>query len=1030
MEEGVADGETVGEGMPWIRRKIKQRSRERAMGFEYSEQKKTEKQNNTGIPDNMKKRFEEFSAVSFDDVRVHYNSEKPARLNALAYTKGTQVYIAPGQDKHLPHELGHVVQQKQGRVKPTGKINGMSVNEDAALEREADNFLSAGYSHNNINNITGKGIGAMEAPVQMVRGEADSVFDFEKLKEFIKELMDRNILGRKAWVGEELDEEGLDSYTERVQTILEDIRQVDLQFLAITKASFEEEGLLEDEASFKDKLTKGEKTNFGDRAALQNKYKNIIIQKCDYLKSIKEKLEAQCNEAHRKYLIAVANHGRARKPKTVRRLKKVMDRLKHEDEQLYAHRKYLADVKKQIKILETILENGAKKGYVFNLNALLMETDDKIRFYMAIVAPSKTREHKDISKDEEGRLTGYSDQLQFGIGTPIRSFSWYLKYLIDTAAAVNNTPLIRAVDMPSFYLQEWHRNAVSEAFKGDDNDNPMNEDHKVPNQFGTPVLSRALEHLLMKNLGLTTIGEREAIPEKLISGGGDFEEFSSFKMDIGFERVRDGVRTPTDVHFFDSKHTAFFSIDNKNDKVTALLYSPKEANAALDEYSKLMYSLLAITGSAEYMKTKAGRQALTAGTLSKNEIMEKITEMLEANHCLPQNRKYDLHGNIQEALDAEKGFASDYIAMSDFNKNGRVLVNLTKGRYELWHGSIKKEFDDKIRGIKEKIREINDKINGIKGKTSKKERMLTYKDSLQNNIALVKEEARKKIYLLTLNSGILYELQEIEKINGKGIFTRLPSLNIEAFFDEMEVVFKTGQEGKLHVIALCFKILRIIKDNQVERGDYQEMAGQYDDLEQELFETRTVEASFAGLNRHGGKEIMIGGENVFIPYDKMTSTGRFKPQSGKPKYESIPFTGGVSGTTRDISKDLLSKEMLKDEDEYWKFQMLNASFMILYSYHSFIEVIYRAATTRMEYCGEEKISRYILKYLKDLNDMGCMPDSESILADINEIIRKKRKKNISNYKRNKPLDMRRGRKQSRQNKRNRLLREAADSDLY
>ena len=67
-----------------------------------------------------------------------------------------------------------------------------------------------------------------------------------------------------------------------------------------------------------------------------------------YKISIKTKLEAQCNEAHRKYLIAVANHGRARKPKTVRRLKKVMDRLKHEDEQLYAHRKYLADVKKAL----------------------------------------------------------------------------------------------------------------------------------------------------------------------------------------------------------------------------------------------------------------------------------------------------------------------------------------------------------------------------------------------------------------------------------------------------------------------------------------------------------------------------------------------------------------------------------------------------------------------------------------------------------------------------------------------------------
>jgi len=94
--------------------------------------------NITGIPDRMKQSFEERSGFSFDDVRVHYNSEKPARLQALAYARGNHVYIGPGQEKHLPHELGHVVQQKQGRVRASTSINGLPVNDDERLEREAD----------------------------------------------------------------------------------------------------------------------------------------------------------------------------------------------------------------------------------------------------------------------------------------------------------------------------------------------------------------------------------------------------------------------------------------------------------------------------------------------------------------------------------------------------------------------------------------------------------------------------------------------------------------------------------------------------------------------------------------------------------------------------------------------------------------------------------------------------------------------------------------------------------------------------
>lgn len=83
----------------------------------------------------MKTQYENVSGLSFDDVRVHYNSSKPAQLQALAYTQGNQVFIGSGQRKHLGHELGHVVQQKQGRVLPSTWLQGVAVNDDAILER-------------------------------------------------------------------------------------------------------------------------------------------------------------------------------------------------------------------------------------------------------------------------------------------------------------------------------------------------------------------------------------------------------------------------------------------------------------------------------------------------------------------------------------------------------------------------------------------------------------------------------------------------------------------------------------------------------------------------------------------------------------------------------------------------------------------------------------------------------------------------------------------------------------------------------
>ncbi|MFT5824100.1 MAG: hypothetical protein ACI8ZM_005366 [Crocinitomix sp.] len=115
------------------------------------------KANTTGLPDRLKSGIENLSGHSMDDVKVHYNSSKPAQLNAHAYAQGSQIHLGTGQEKHLPHEAWHVVQQKQGRVKPTKQLKAkVNINDDSGLEKEADVMGAKALSQNKVNNSKNK----------------------------------------------------------------------------------------------------------------------------------------------------------------------------------------------------------------------------------------------------------------------------------------------------------------------------------------------------------------------------------------------------------------------------------------------------------------------------------------------------------------------------------------------------------------------------------------------------------------------------------------------------------------------------------------------------------------------------------------------------------------------------------------------------------------------------------------------------------------------------------------------------------
>lgn len=96
------------------------------------------------LPSEVRTKMETAFSADFSDVRVHIGHEASS-LGAIAYTWGTNIHFAPGQynphtlqgQKLLGHELWHVLQQKQGRVRnPFG--GGVAVVQDHALEAEAD----------------------------------------------------------------------------------------------------------------------------------------------------------------------------------------------------------------------------------------------------------------------------------------------------------------------------------------------------------------------------------------------------------------------------------------------------------------------------------------------------------------------------------------------------------------------------------------------------------------------------------------------------------------------------------------------------------------------------------------------------------------------------------------------------------------------------------------------------------------------------------------------------------------------------
>lgn len=95
------------------------------------------------LPAPLLAKMEAAFGADFSGVRVHVGPQA-ARIGAIAFTTGNDLYFAPGRyqpgsvqgQQLIGHELAHVIQQRQGRVRTPH--SGVAVVSDRALEAEAD----------------------------------------------------------------------------------------------------------------------------------------------------------------------------------------------------------------------------------------------------------------------------------------------------------------------------------------------------------------------------------------------------------------------------------------------------------------------------------------------------------------------------------------------------------------------------------------------------------------------------------------------------------------------------------------------------------------------------------------------------------------------------------------------------------------------------------------------------------------------------------------------------------------------------
>lgn len=432
--------------------------------------------NNTGLPDNLKNGLEKLSGYSMDDVQVHYNSSKPAQLYAHAYAQGNHIHIAPGQEKHVPHEAWHVVQQKQGRVAPTAQLKGININFASGLEHEADvmgtKALNAGQTPNpdtpvpkSVSSVAAQALGweslgwlnpRRYAPEAIGGYDARNMEKIRK-KDLVGKVVTQNVKeGKDGWFY--LHDDQMETYTERVFGLLDEIRNSDMNVLMIAH----QQTNIESEATPEDKVKTLAKYlgQTDDEIAKLSDFDIDFLQRSKTAKHQQRKQMLQDTPGETESIQKLTDEMRGINERLGNlRTKKTGQDEMAKLEKLKAHRQRLQ------RESELQKSQAGKKG--INVDLLNTTETDKdnnefVRLYMAIVAPNFNNKFKDFYMNNNQKLTfSANDKVMWvSFGTPFRSLSWFQKYAFE--AKGDNVPLVRSFQVPTGYMERFMKDLSTE----------------------------------------------------------------------------------------------------------------------------------------------------------------------------------------------------------------------------------------------------------------------------------------------------------------------------------------------------------------------------------------------------------------------------------------------------------------------------------------------------------------------------------------------------------------------------------------
>ena len=273
----------------------------------------------------------------------------------------------------------------------------------------------------------------------------------------------------------------------------------------------------------------------------------------------------------------------------------------------------------------------------------------------------------------------------------------------------------------------------------------------------------------------------------------------------------------------------------------------------------------------------------------------------------------------------------------------------------------------KLEAMKLEISEILDSMRDANGNNLTIDEWM---EKVKRCAELIDEKKISEINKIIQLSEKKAELEKYEELfKEKGLNKSLQEKLKEIIKSKIKYEYK-----KKKMEEMCCSIDEI---TQSQNTDYIKGRLLFDTIEELIFSQRKPGHLFEQLNP---KPDTVG--DVNIPYDKFASWHRFVPVDKDPK-SKIPFIGGPSGTTRDISRYLLRNSTnFNSEKDYYDFQLLNASFMTAYGYHSYLEAFYRAAVVWYEHDpSHSNISKKIIEYIANYSG------EVDIWEKVNEIIK-------------------------------------------